>query len=211
MSKKIDDLLLSLKNTSQSIEFSTKDFRELEKSIKNEEAFIGFLKKIDKTELKNITMSLLKSSGIETYLTRVGDVNLRMAALGKQHSSYVSFEVRHLLDLDSIRDTMENIAILCSRYDTNIIDIKGAIVVKEVPNKRSDVWELLINIKSELDLNICIIPIYALCKISIKGLKFDLNKFNSASNQKSYRSSLEELIQEKINLSENSSLIESSK
>ena len=209
MSKKIDDLLLSLKNTSKSIEFSTKDFRELEKSIKNEEAFISFLKKIDKKELKNITMSLLKSCGIETYLTRVGDVNLRMAALGKQHSSYVSFEIRHLLDLDSIRDTMENIAILCSRYDTNIIDIKGAIVVKEVPNKRSDVWELLINIKSEL--NICIIPMYALCKISIKVLKFDLNKFNSASNQKSYRSSLEEIIQEKINLSENSSLIESSK
>ena len=106
---------------------------------------------------------------------------------------------------------MENIAILSSRYDTKLDRIKAAIVTKKLPNKRSDVWEMLKNVKSELNLDIYIIPIYALCKISIKGIAFDLDKFSSISKKKSYRISLEKIIQEKINLSKNSSLIESSK
>jgi len=211
MSKKIDNLLLLLKNTNQSKDYLAKDVIKLKKRIENEEAFMTFIKNINKKEFNSLTCFLLNIAGIETHLSRVGDVNLRMSALGKQDSSYISFEISHFLDLDSIRDTMENIAILSSRYDANIKNIKGAIVIKNLPNKRSDVWELLINIKSELDLNISIIPIYALCKIAIKGLILDLDILNTTISQKSFRSSLEYIIKEKINLKKNSSFIESAK
>ena len=134
-----------------------------------------------------------------------------MDAVGKQHQSYISFEISNLLDLDSVRDTMENIALLCSRYDIKINDIRGAIIVKELPNKRSDVWELLKDVKSVLSIDICIIPIYVLYKIVIEGCSINLDLFNSVENQKSFRNSLEKNIEKKINLRKDSSLIESKK
>lgn len=211
MSIKINDLFFTLKNTKQFKVFSKEDLGALEKIISIEKSFINYFKKINKLDLNKLVYSLLNYSGIETYLTRLGDVNLRMAAVGKQHSSYISFEISNLLDLDSVRDTMENIAVLCSRYDTNINDIRGAIIVKELPNKRSDVWELLKDVKSELGIDICIIPIYALFKIVMEKSSINLNLFNSVESQKSFRNSLEKNIQKKINLKKDSSLIESIK
>jgi len=211
MSIKINDLFFTLKNTNQFKLFLKEDLGALGKKISIEKSFINYFKKINKKDHNKLVYSLLNYSGIETYLTRLGDVNLRMAAVGKQHSSYISFEISNLLDLDSVRDTMENIAILCSRYDTNIIDIRGAIIVKELPNKRSDVWELLKDVKSELGIDICIIPIYALYKIVMEESSINLDLFNSVESQKSFRNSLEKNIQKKINLKKGSSLIESTK
>jgi len=211
MSIKINDLFFTLKNTNQFKLFLKEDLGALGEKISIEKSFINYFKKINKKDLNKLVYSLLNYSGIETYLTRLGDVNLRMAAVGKQHSSYISFEISNLLDLDSVRDTMENIAILCSRYDTNIIDIRGAIIVKELPNKRSDVWELLKDVKSELGIDICIIPIYALYKIVMEESSINLDLFNSVESQKSFRNSLEKNIQKKINLKKGSSLIESTK
>ena len=93
MSIKINDLFFTLKNTNQFKLFLKEDLGALGEKISIEKSFINYFKKINKKDLNKLVYSLLNYSGIETYLTRLGDVNLRMAAVGKQHSSYISFEI----------------------------------------------------------------------------------------------------------------------
>ena len=149
--------------------------------------------------------------GLSTYLTRQGDVNLRMDGLGKSDESYLVIEIELNADLDAPRDILDDVAVFSSRYNIPKESIYGLIVLAELPNKRTEYWELIRDIEKVVDLKIFNVPLAALLTLfwSEKPLNYKDYKLNN--NQTSARPALEVSLERKANLSVPSSLIEAAK
>ena len=208
MSKKLNNLLKILENSNANIYRKKLDTT----SLVDEKLLTKYVSKTSSNVLKNDVSNLMSDLGLKTFVTRTGNNNLRMDALSKIESNIYAVEIEKLADLDSPRNILDSLAVLHSRYEISKSCLGGIIVVSTFPSKRSEFWEVVNDIQKVTKLNIYIIPLYAL--IILQNENYRLSNFLNAFrfNQKfSFRNSLEEIIDRKIELSNPNKLIEAEK
>lgn len=161
--------------------------------------------------INKLVVKSFESIGLPSNLTRSGDVNLRMDALSKKDNIYYPIEIELVASLDSPRDILDDVAVFCSRHNVSKQNIVGIIVLAELPNKRSEYWELLSDIEKTIELKIATIPLSALLismwnQTQINIEDFYLNKYTTSA-----REAVNKIIGMKVEISKNSSLLEASK
>lgn len=208
MSKKLNSLLniLESSNTNMHKKISVIS------SLVDENLLTNYLSKVSSSNLKIDVSNLMCELGLKTFLTRTGDNNLRMDALVKLDKNIYAVEIENLADLDSPRNILDSIAVLHSRYEISKSHLGGIIIVSTFPNKRSEFWEVIEDIQIITNLNIFVVPLYAL--IILKNENIRLSKFLDSfkfNHTKSFRKVLEEILNKKIDLSNPNKLIEAEK
>ena len=140
---------------------------ENEVIVENEEHLSHIIKRINDMDFKITTINSLVYTGLNklnlpTYLTRVGDVNTRMDAVGLYKGKNIVIEIELSANLDSPRDVLDDVAVFCSRNSIDKKNVSGAIILPEFPNKRTEFWELISDIKDVVDVDISVIPLTAI-------------------------------------------------
>ncbi|MFI3297648.1 MAG: hypothetical protein R3Y59_08500 [bacterium] len=117
-------------------------------------------------------------------ITREGDVNCRMDAIIVDNTSSIPIEIKSPretmeINIKSIRQAFENkVVILSRKFHHTTFDTTSLAIAFNYPPIRSDVYELINNIKQAFDINIGIINIDDLL-----GLVYDCNKNNLVINR----------------------------
>lgn len=152
-----------------------------------------------------LTRNILLSLGTSFNLRRPGDVNLRMdAILGNDIKSLGTCEIEFGNDiLNSPRNILDNIAIVCSRYSKNYDNIYPLIVSLELPNTRSEYWRVVQDIKNVFGIEINSISIGALLILLWNLEHFDITNYNlyADCDNLSIRNYIEDIINRPINIS----------
>ena len=102
-----------------------------------------------------ISRNLLNQCGISTYLSRKGDVNLRMDAILINNNKKGVCEIEFNNDVLSCpRCILDDLAVLCSRYDYSLEDTLSLVVALGLPNNRTDYWRVIKDINNILNVKI---------------------------------------------------------
>lgn len=112
----------------------------------------------------HLSRNLLLALGMPCSMRRRGDVNIRMDIIFGFSKCLGTAEVEFAQEasLDSPRNILDNSAVLSSRYKRNIEDIAKLIVLLNLPNQRSEYWQIIEDIHSVLKAKIGTITVGAL-------------------------------------------------
>ena len=211
-----------LDNKAEISEYSQKQDVNTEKIIKegciieNDNQALNFCyNEISKCNISPniIARNLLISCGINTYLSRKGDVSLRMDGIIQQNNTIGVLEVEFGNEvLDCPRNILDDIAVLSSRYGYNKNEISALIVCYTLPNNRTDYWRVIKDIENILKVKIYTISIGGLLEIlwNNKVIKIDELPFlNSEDN--SLKNNIEKIIEKSISSDEALSIFETLK
>jgi Fe-S-cluster-containing hydrogenase component 2 len=153
---------------------------------------------------QHLTRNLLVMVGNQTAMRRVGDVNVRMELVFANPRARGTAEVEPGGGiLDAPRNLLDNVAVLVSRYGFDKSEISSLAVTFSLPNKRTDYWNVVKDIRKIVDVQIGTISIGALLillwnrKLIVLAPK---NQFYTDVDSYSIRKVLEEIIERKINL-----------
>ncbi|GAW87646.1 conserved hypothetical protein [Bathymodiolus platifrons methanotrophic gill symbiont] len=218
---KEDVAIINRKN--QSMEFSDEPFQvkcivksspaiqENEKKLRKIIKLINELP--DRTSVLNkLVCKSLQLTGLDTNLTRQGDVNLRMDAVSIDiNNNHILVEIEHTANLDSPRDILDDVAVFCSRYDIDKSKASGLIVLTELPNKRTEYWELITDIEKVVKVKIATLPLSSLLALTWSGSLLCLTDFYLGNNNTSARNATYKLLLRSINIPNKNSLIEAAK
>ncbi|WP_194928190.1 MULTISPECIES: ATP-binding protein [unclassified Idiomarina] len=182
----------------------------------NKELFQTIFSRIERSEspyrtLNNLVSKAMQISGIENVLSRQGDVNLRMDAIGIYKKKYVLCEIEKATNLDAPRDILDDVAVFCSRYDISKHNVIGMIVVPSMPNRRTEFWELLHDIYEVTGLRIAVVPLAAVLVAVWNERKIPLEDFFLDHNNMSARGAVENMLGRAINLPSPCDLLEPEK
>jgi ferredoxin len=199
---------ISFKN--QNIQYENEVIRESEEHLSH------IIKRINDMDFKITTINSLVFTGLNklnlpTYLTRVGDVNTRMDAVGLYDDKNVVIEIELSANLDSPRDVLDDVAVFCSRNSVDKNNVSGAIVLPEFPNKRTEFWELISDIKDVVDVDISVIPLTAILLFLWHRKDIKLEDFLLGREKTSTRDVINSTLRRDVNLDFPSNLIEAAK
>ncbi len=125
--------------------------------------------------------NLLNNFGIKNKLRRIGDVNMRIDSIGKIRNITALISIEFGNDMLSLpRKLLEGYAIMHNRYHIAKDKLLLIAVVKKLPNKRSDFYQVIDDILKILKIKIYTLPIDELTKfvkINKKVSDFDLENF----------------------------------
>lgn len=152
-----------------------------------------------------ISRNLLISLGLNSVIRRRGDVNIRMDLLVSNNCDIIGVsEVEFGNDiLNSPRNILDNIAVLHSRYKVKKENLIPIIISFSLPNKRSEYWNVISDIKKVTNLNITSITIGALLMILWSNKKITmkiLESFYADENSYSIRNYIESIIGKEFEL-----------
>ena len=124
--------------------------------------------------IRNILLEL----GLYSSIRRRGDVYVRMDMIFSDDTGFVGVaEIETGNDiLNSPRNTLDNIAVLHSRYDIPMDKLLPLIVSFSFPNKRSEYWRVLSDIKNITGLKVSSITLGALLMLMWKNKKLTMNE-----------------------------------
>ena len=156
-------------------------------------------------DINNLVRNLFIILGCNCSSRRVGDNYMRMdCVLYTVDGTIGSIEVEFGTDtLSASRRTLENIAVLHSRYSIDKYSILPIIVCLSLPNFRQGYWQVLKDIKNVENLNFFTFSIGSLLIMSWNNLKLngtEIKKFYADFDNATIRDSLERLLGRKINL-----------
>ncbi len=182
----------------------------------NEESFRSIFESIGQLQSRTVVMNRLvckslQLAGVDTYLTRQGDVNLRMDGIGLLEDEILLIEAEITADLDSPRDILDDYAVFCSRYDVDRTHVSGLILLTEFPNTRTEFWELITDIEKIVDVRIATISLAVLLTIVWSKSKLQLADFYLGKGNTSARQGVSTIIRRDINLSKANNLVEAAK
>ncbi|MBT7557323.1 4Fe-4S binding protein [Candidatus Woesearchaeota archaeon] len=161
--------------------------------------------------MNKLVVKSFESIGFSTYITRSGDVNLRMDALSKEDDIYYPIEIEISANLDAPRDILDDVAVFCSRQNVSKDNVIGIIVLGEIPNKRTEYWELISDIESVTGVKIATIPIAALLTCVWNKKPINVRDYFLGKGRTSVRSAINQSLGREINVSPNSNLLEAVK
>ncbi|MDP2716485.1 4Fe-4S binding protein [Rheinheimera sp.] len=184
--------------------------------IESEPLIRGVLVNINMLDSRTATINrlvckALQVTGIDTFLTRQGDVNMRMDGISAYGDFHILVEVETVANLDSPRDILDDVAVFCSRNNVDKSKVKGMIVLPELPNKRTEFWELISDIKNVVDLDIMIVPLTALLSVAWNKTAMDVLLFNLSKDNTSAREGITILLGREPNLASPCNLVEAAK
>jgi Fe-S-cluster-containing hydrogenase component 2 len=153
---------------------------------------------------QHLTRNLLVMVGNQTAMRRVGDVNVRMELVFANPRARGTAEVEPGGGiLDAPRNLLDNVAVLVSRYGFDKSEISSLAVTFSLPNKRTDYWNVVKDIKNVVDIEIGIVTIGALLLL-LWNRKTILvtaeNQFYADADSYSIRKTVEEILGREINL-----------
>lgn len=155
---------------------------------------------------QHLTRNLLVMVGNQAAMRRVGDVNVRMELVFANPQAHGTAEVEPGGGiLDAPRNILDNVAVLVSRYGFDKSEISSLAVTFSLPNKRTDYWNVVKDIKNIVDIKIGIITIGALLLLlwNGKSILFTANnQFYADVDSYSIRKKLEEISGREINITE---------
>lgn len=162
--------------------------------------------------LNRLVCKSLQLTGLNTNITRQGDVNLRMDAISiDSDGCYILVEIEHTANLDSPRDILDDFAVFCSRYDVDKNKTSGLIVLTELPNKRTEYWELITDIEKIVKVKIATLPLSALLASVWSKSQLNLSDFYLGNNNTSARNAISKILGRSIKIPDKNDLIEASK
>ena len=153
----------------------------------------------------NLVKSILLSLGTTYNSTRTGDNNFRMDGIMGNSKKLGVCEIEFGNDLlNSPRNILDDIAVICSRYSKILSDIYPLIVSLELPNTRSEYWRVIQDIKNILGIEINSISIGSLFILmwNLKKINITTLNFYSDCNNLSTRKYVETILNRKVNISQ---------
>lgn len=147
-------------------------------------------------------------AGIGSAMGRKGNNHMRMDLLlgppGLNHG-VVEVEFGQEAVLDAPRDILDDIAVLVSRYGWKRNGLIPLIVSDVLPNRRSEYWSIVQDVKKTLGIPIGTVTVLGLMLMNWNRRRFNFSKghtFYADRDTKSYRSEiLEPYFGRKLNLS----------
>ena len=125
----------------------------------------------------HLVRNLMLDIGINASMRRRGDVYLRMDIVFEQDaekSGTCEVELGSEV-LDAPRNLLDNIAVLVSRYKISKNDIMPLFVTLSLPNRRSEYWRVIKDIKQVLGLQINSLTIGMLVLLVWNRIKLSLD------------------------------------
>lgn len=178
--------------------------------IENDQ-FMGFVYQSINTLLKStpklpqhLTRNLFIAVGNEAAMRRVGDVNVRMEVVFSNNQVCGTAEVEPGGGiLDAPRNLLDNVAVLVSRYGFAKDKTSSLAVTLSLPNRRTDYWNVVKDIKHTVDLKFGIITIGALLLLlwNRRSVLFTAdNQFYADADSHSIRKPMEAILARRIEL-----------
>lgn len=165
----------------------------------------------------HLVRNLMLEVDINTLMRRRGDTNLRMDIIFEQNggkSGTCEVELGSEV-LDTPRNLLDNIAVLVSRYKVRKNNIMPLIVTLSLPNRRSEYWQVIKDIKQVLNLKINSLTIGMLVLLVWNRIKVSLNSqemLYADSDMYTLRDKFEHILGRELNVKEGySGFIESQK
>lgn len=126
--------------------------------------------------------------GYEAKSYSTGNNDNRIDCIGYKSNKYILCEIKLATNdyISLIRKALEDQAVFANKYNKSINDIDVVIFINQLPNKRSDFYELIKDIKLILDIEIHVIPIYfcdLLLKNGIRNFEDYIKDFKINSDQ----------------------------
>lgn len=155
----------------------------------------------------HLARNLLRATGIAADMRRVGNNHLRAdLVLGTDgiKQGVVEVEFGDEAILDAPRDVLDDIAVFVSRHGWKKDDIVALIIGDVLPNRRSEFWHIIKDIREVLGVQIATVTILALMLLvwERRKLPSQINKLaHTDCDTPSYREAvLEKLLGRKIAL-----------
>jgi len=122
-----------------------------------------------------LNRNLLIGLEIPTITRVIGDTNFRIDMLSISDSKILVIEVdmSPVSLLETPRALLDNIAVLNARYDIEIHRLIPLVICAIFPNKRTDYYEVLADVRKVLKIDIKTISIAALLLCAIYRVKLD--------------------------------------
>ena len=155
----------------------------------------------------HLVRNLLLEVGVRTLMRRRGDTNLRMDIVFEQSgrkSGTCEVELGSEV-LDAPRNLLDNIAVLVSRYKVNKNDIMPLIVTLSLPNRRSEYWQVIKDIKQVLNLQINSLTIGMLVLLVWNRIKISIDSqemLYADSDMYTLRGKFEHILGRELNIKE---------
>lgn len=133
--------------------------------------------KLNRTLFSDLIRELFNKLHYKVYYPRVGDVNERFDLLLEAENSkiVVEVEIPSLAVLDAPRDLLDDIAVMVNRRNENKENIKGLVLCWDLPNNRTDYWNVINDINNVLGIKIYTINVISLLILYWTNNSFDLN------------------------------------
>ncbi|WP_216203288.1 4Fe-4S binding protein [Polynucleobacter sp. Latsch14-2] len=153
-----------------------------------------------------LARNLLIGAGLNASVSRKGNNHMRMDIIlsGKDIKGIAEVEFGQEAVLDAPRDILDALAILIARYDWSAQDIKALIISDVLPNKRSEYWHIIQDIKNVLNIKVGTVTIFTLMLANWMHIPVELNDaddFYIDRETGSYRAAvLEKFIGRPLNL-----------
>jgi len=162
-----------------------------------------------------LTRNLLRTLGVAADMRRTGNNHLRadlvLGVDGRIERGVVEVEFGDQAILDAPRDVLDDIAVFVSRHGWSKKNMIAFIVGDVLPNRRSEYWRIIKDIREILAIPIATVTIFALMLLvwGRKKLPKTINTLAFAdSDTTSYRKDvLEKLVGRRLNLSSKSSAL----
>lgn len=155
-----------------------------------------------------LSRNLLIACGVSSAVRRRGDTNIRMdMVVGPPGIASGTVEVEVGVEgiLDAPRNLLDNLAVLSARYGLPKESITTLIIASELPNQRSDYWQLVRDIKQVLRVHIGIVTWAALFVLVWQRLQLRIgphNEFYADSATHSIRATVEQILGRKLKVSQ---------
>lgn len=159
-----------------------------------------------------LSRNLLNQCGIQTILSRKGDVNLRMDGIIINNDKRGVCEIEFNNDVLSCpRCILDDLAVLCSRYDYNLEDTLSLVVALGLPNNRTEYWRVIQDIDNILGVKIQTVSIgfLLIAMWNFKKINLSLNDFYKDCDSNSLYDNINILLNRKVNIiNDNNSVFE---
>ncbi len=155
----------------------------------------------------HLVRNLMLEVGIKALMRRRGDTNLRMDIVFEQsggRSGTCEVELGGEV-LDAPRNLLDNVAVLVSRYKISKDSIIPLIVTLSLPNRRSEYWQVIKDIKQVLDLRINSLTIGMLVLLVWNRIEISLDSqeiLYADSDMYTLRDKFERILGRELNITE---------
>ncbi len=113
--------------------------------------------KLDPDGFSVLIELLFLKSGMKPYFPRKGDVNERFDLLIENNNLYKivsEIEIPSVGILDAPRNMLDNIAVLVNRRNEKVEKLVPLVICWDLPNNRTDYWNVITDIKKVLNIEI---------------------------------------------------------
>jgi hypothetical protein len=122
----------------------------------------------------HLARNLLIAAGCGAAMRRKGDVFARMdIVLGQPWPDFGCAEVEFGDEavLDAPRDLLDDIAVCVGRHGRNLLPLEALIITDVLPNRRSEYWRIIQDVRKVLEVKIGTVTVLALCMLVWRGRK----------------------------------------